>query len=237
MNELNTKDRNAYVVTLLTIGGMWGMAEATLGFGLHTMARILPMPNTAGAIMFPLAFFFMVLAIRRTGYSSAAMAVAVVAAAIKASSLILPAVSFHFVRSPVLAILAEGAVVTVAAAAGSLRFFEDRIGADVPAHGGRVAEMISLSAVALFVAVAWRVLFLGVNIALGITGGIMSKPVGVLVQFVTIDSLWNAGIIAFLVTLFRAMWTRAVTPVRPLWTAAILVAAFATEWGANFVPF
>jgi hypothetical protein len=238
MNNQNNRHNVRFLTTVLTVGGLWGATEATLGFALHAMTRYLPVPNMAGAVMFPLAFLFMVLAIGRTGRSGAAMAVAVVAAGVKASSLILPVVSFHFVRSPVLAILAEGAVVTAAAAAGVLPFAtpssgrrEDR----VPGPGG-ASVVARIAAATLVLAVAWRALFLGLNLVLGITGGIMSKPTGVLIQFLTVESLWNAGIITVTAVMAGNRQVRGSLAFRPLWTAAILIGAVAVEWGTFLAP-
>lgn len=215
MNDTTTRFRpaNGYLTTILTLGAFWGFAEATLGFALHTLPRILPVPNLAGAVMFPIALIFMVQAIEATRRPSAALAVAAVAAAIKASSLALPMVRFAFVRSPVLAILAEGAIVTAAAAAGLVPFsrIAERIGS-TRRTGTRVGPaeplgfdlrtlriLLAVAASALVISVAWRGAFLGLNAVLGITGGIMSKPPAVLLGFVTVDSLWNAGVIAVVV--------------------------------------
>jgi len=262
MNDTTTNatPANGYLTTILTLGALWGFAEATLGFALHTLPRILPVPNLAGAVMFPIALIFMVRAIEATRRPSAALAVAFVAAAIKASSLALPMVRFAFVRSPVLAILAEGGIVTVAAAAGLVPFSR-LVARDT--GGRRSAEplgldlrtlrtLLAVTASALVISVAWRGAFLGLNLALGITGGIMSKPPAVLLSFVTVDSLWNAGVIAVAVA-GSAVWAvtsnaegRRVRPVgrlipahallHPVGATVALLVAVASEWGLAALP-
>lgn len=39
---------HAAIATILLFGGLWGLTEATLGFGLHLLPRIGAMPPLAG---------------------------------------------------------------------------------------------------------------------------------------------------------------------------------------------
>ncbi len=182
--KTNLDARQTLQTTVLFFGALWGITEATLGFALHALPRVVPIPNLAGAVMFPVALFLMVTAIRATGRPAAALGAAVVAASIKASSAALPMVPFLFVRNPVMAILAEGAIVTVAAMlwTGRLQGTWTRGTADVAGW-------------ALAISAAWRVFFLGMNLALGITNGILARPIGMIAQFLVVESLWNAGVI------------------------------------------
>lgn len=249
--DLATPGRRRTLATIVGFGAMWGFAEATVGFLLHALPRLFAMPNMAGAIMFPLALLFMIGAIRATGRPSAAIGAATVAAAIKASSVALPMVRFVFVRNPSLAILAEGAVVTIAAAAGVVPFIrrdEDR------------PNVVRIAAAALGIAVGWRAMFLLVNVALGISGGIISKPMPVLIRFVTLDSLWNMALIALVVLLTGApavasrdasaapdsrsarAWRASpgelihLVAARPFTVAVLVALATAAEWGTALVP-
>ncbi len=170
-----TNDRR-YLSAVIRAGSLWGIAEATLGFALHTASRVAPVPNISGAVMFPVALAFMLYAVGATRRSHAALSAAVVAAAIKAGSLVLPGVSFIFVRNPIVAIVAEGAVVTVGASLYSLK-----------RNGWLLAKVLT-------VAVGWRVLFLGVNLAFGIRSGILAKPLPTIMSFLWIDSLLNTAL-------------------------------------------
>ncbi len=252
-----TPDWKRTVATILTFGAFWGFAEATLGFALHAVQRVLPLPNLSGAVMFPVALFFMVASIRTTGKPGAAMGAAIVAAAIKASSLALPVVRFAFVRSPVLAILAEGGIVTIGAAVGLMPFLTG-----ASENGTRrtsvVRQAVAVFLTALAISAAWRGAFLGLNVVLGITGGILSKPTAVLLRFVSVESVWNAVVIATgiaVVTLTkRPESTRGVETglqprsavssaligtswlAKPIVVTFALLLAIASEWGVAYIP-
>jgi hypothetical protein len=179
-------ERGTLQSTVLFFGALWGIVEATLGFALHALPRVMPIPNLAGAVMFPVALLVMVAAIRATGRPAAAMGAAIVAASIKASSVALPMVPFLFVRNPVMAILAEGGIVTIAA----------MVWVRTPRSVQRYPAMIAtVAGWALAVSLGWRALFLGMNLVLGITNGILARPVEMIAQFLVVESLWNAGVI------------------------------------------
>ena len=87
-------------------GSLWGLAEATLGHGLHQI----PIPGIAGYVMFPIGAFFMVQAFHHAGKLSAIYLAALVAAHIKLIDFILPARSPFAVINPAVAILCEAVV-------------------------------------------------------------------------------------------------------------------------------
>lgn len=96
---------------LVCLGALWGLVEATLGWGLH----FLHIPGK-GKILFMIGLLFMIYGIRRTAKPYAAVVIASVAAFIKLSNLLLPA--HYLLRSvlhPFMYILLEGSLVTVAA--------------------------------------------------------------------------------------------------------------------------
>jgi hypothetical protein len=177
-NEIRSPNTSAVVLApILFYGGLWGIAEATLGYLLHLAAQVTLLSSPSGLIMFPIGLLFMVAAVRAAGRPSAAFATAVVTAGIKLSSLALPTVSLRFVVSPALAILAEGAVVFLLLGATDLR--PNRL----------------LPAKALAASVAWRGLFLLASLVLGLRGGILAKPTTLLLGFLFVDSAVNALII------------------------------------------
>lgn len=222
MNEIGIHETHERAgAAVLWFGAVWGLLEATVGFGLHLLPRILPVPNVAGAVMFPLALLCMVAAVRSTGRPTAAMGTAIVAAAIKVASLALPVVSFAFVRSPVLAILAEGAIVTAAATAGLVPFARDGDARRFASTTARVA----IGAVGL--SVGWRAAFLLLNAILGVQRGIMAKPASVIVRFATVEALGSALVIAAVVLIA----TRRASRPASSRNARLLLVVPAPAWG------
>ena len=109
------------MTTILFYGALWGSVEATLGFALHLLRRILPIAGLPGFVLFPIGFLIMLTAARASGYKWAPLAVAAIAAATKLATVVLPPVAPQFVINPALAIVAEGAVVTAGVALFSFR--------------------------------------------------------------------------------------------------------------------
>lgn len=97
---------------LVCLGALWGLVEATLGWGLHFMHVA-----GKGKILFLIGLVIMIYGIRRTAKPYAAITIAGVAALIKLSNLVFPAhYLFRSVFNPFMYILLEGAIVTVASA-------------------------------------------------------------------------------------------------------------------------
>ena len=207
-------------------GGLWGISEATLGYLLHLLGRITPIPGLAGFVMFPVGLFFMLAASRAGGGGSAVLLTAVVAAGIKTASAALPSVPWLFVSNPALSILAEGLIVFT-----GLRLFtlnRDRL----------------LPAKTLALAVGWRILFLLMVFVLPVQKGILMKGTSALLSFLLVESVVNALII----TGAAALSARTGMPAhgsggtgssllsvlqRPLPAAAVLVFAVAVQLGVS----
>ncbi|MDT8299380.1 MAG: hypothetical protein RQ801_13830 [Spirochaetaceae bacterium] len=151
--------------------------EASLGYLLHLLGDFLPIPSLSGTILFPVGLFFMVRAMRASGQTEAVPLVALVAAAIKSASILLPFVSLRFVRNPVMAILLEGVAVWIVIGISDLK--ADRF--------------LPLRAMAM--SFGWRGAFLLLNRSLGLSG-IASKPAAVQWNFVIMDGGIDAVIIA-----------------------------------------
>jgi hypothetical protein len=167
----------------LFFGALWGIAEATLGYLLHLLPFTVPIVSLSGAVMFPIGFFFMYSALRTSSEASSILLTAVVAAAVKAATLLVPGVTFLFVRNPMVAILLEGSL--CAAWAGLL-----------PA-GGRWLRVLPAAA---GLSVSWRAAFLLVSLLAGIRGGILAKGAGSILSFIFLESVINAVLIALLVS-------------------------------------
>jgi uncharacterized membrane protein len=166
----------------LFFGGLWGIAEATLGYLLHLLPMVAPFPSIAGALLFPVGFCFMSAAFLTTGRASSILLSAAVAAAVKLASLILPMVTFPFVRNPALAILLEG--LTTFVVVGLLGLRRDRL---------LVPKVLGLS-------VTWRALYLAVLVLLGIRGGILSKGTGAILEFLLLESAISGVLIWIIVS-------------------------------------
>jgi len=91
---------------VLFYGGLWGLAEATLGYLLHFLPS-----GVAGMIMFPVAFYFMFNLYKTTGLQSAVIMAGCVAAGIKLTGLAIPYPSLMSVINPAVSILLESLVI------------------------------------------------------------------------------------------------------------------------------
>lgn len=165
------------ITVFVLYGALWGAVEASLGYGLHLLRRVLPVPGLTGFILFPVGLLIMLAAFRASRSSWAPLGVAVVAAATKLASVVLPGVTPLFVVNPSLAILAEGAVVTAGVAVMA------------PARGVRIFPQ------ALTVSLAWRAAFLGLVVALPVQKGILMKGTDALLYFLFVESAVNAVLI------------------------------------------
>jgi hypothetical protein len=96
----------SFATAVLTWGGLWGLAEAGLGYGLHT----LPVPGLAGAVLFPMGLLCMRRAFMSTARVNAVWGAALIAAGIKLLDLWLPGAVPAAVLRPAVAILLEAAV-------------------------------------------------------------------------------------------------------------------------------
>ncbi len=106
------------------------------------------------------------------------------ATAVKLASLVLPMVTFTFVRNPALAILLEGLVTFAIIGAFGMR--RDRL----------------LAPKALGLSLGWRVLYLGTLLLLGLKGGILAKGTTAIIEFLFLESALN-GILIWLVVSSR----------------------------------
>lgn len=95
----------SYATAVLTWGGLWGMAEAGLGYGIHA----LPVPGLAGAVLFPIGLLCMRRAFQSTARVNAVWGAALIAAGIKLMDLWLPGAVPAAVFRPAVAILLEAA--------------------------------------------------------------------------------------------------------------------------------
>lgn len=87
-------------------GGLWGLAEATLGYLLHFLPT-----GVAGMIMFPVAFYLMFNLYKTSGVQSAVLMAGCIAAGIKLTGLAIPLQTPMSVINPAVSILLESLVI------------------------------------------------------------------------------------------------------------------------------
>lgn len=105
------KRQNSVAPPLFSIlfwGSLWGIFEATVGYGLH----LLPV-KLGSYIWFPAAYFFMDRAYNATGRQSTVMGVALLSAAIKLVNLLTP-IRADYVINPAVSIVLEAMVMAAA---------------------------------------------------------------------------------------------------------------------------
>lgn len=89
--------------SIILLGSIWGIIEATLGWSLH----LLHLPGS-NLILYSIATIIMMLAVHNTKKASSAFIVAFVAAIIKSTNLIIGTVPPFWVINPVISIVLEG---------------------------------------------------------------------------------------------------------------------------------
>lgn len=117
-SQQKTRDSHRALRLLTAVlfwGALWGLAEATLGWGLHR----LHVPAVS-LIMFPAGLFCQWMATKRSGSVRAAFGVAAVAAAVKLTDLLVPGPwpAWHVVN-PAMHILLEGVATALVFSAAS----------------------------------------------------------------------------------------------------------------------
>lgn len=101
------------IITVLMLGGLWGLLEATLGTLLHLPAIHSIIFFASTAVLLPIAYLITGYAYKSTGYARTAIYVGLVAAAIKSVSFVF-GMPVQYVINPMVAIIAESLVMAVA---------------------------------------------------------------------------------------------------------------------------
>ncbi|TVP94650.1 MAG: hypothetical protein EA374_06370 [Acholeplasmatales bacterium] len=90
------------------IGGLWGILEATLGYGLQFLPAWF-----SGSVMFPIGAAILMMAYRRHGSSRMLVYIGLVAATIKAVNLFMPGLPPVRTYNPMIAIMLQTSLVAV----------------------------------------------------------------------------------------------------------------------------
>jgi len=189
---MNLKQNEAFLAPLL-FGALWGIAEATLGYALHGLSKLILIPGLSGFLMFPIGLVMMHRAFKRSGKVETMMATATVAAAIKLTNLFLPFLPVMDTINPAMAILLEGAAATA-----------------LFAWSTKLETVINLPRIFL-AASGWKAVFLFVQLSAGIESGMAFADPLLVGRFLLFDSVVNALLIfAYL----RLVSTKTATPAR-----------------------
>lgn len=199
------------LITIAFFGGLWGLSEAVLGYVLH----MLP-PGIQGFVMFPIGFYFMHRAYKRTQKPLAIFLVGAIAAGIKLFDLFLPVVPVLRTVNPAVCILFEAVMVFVV-----FKVFS-------PASKGFIP------AAALIPSITWRILYIALTYTqtlFGIPSGTISAGWGAIANMVLLEGMANAAVILVYMLVERAISRRSEQKVRlfPGYSiAAVILALGAT---------
>ena len=92
--------------TVILMGALWGICEASIGYGLHFLPY-----GLSGMFMFPIGMYFMISAYKQSESKNAVLWVGLIAASIKFIDLLLPTRSPMTVINPATSIILESLVV------------------------------------------------------------------------------------------------------------------------------
>ena len=105
--------KSKLIITVLMLGGLWGLLEATLGTLLHLPAIHSIIFFASTAVLLPVAYLITGRAYKVTGCARSAIYVGLVAAAIKSISFVF-GMPVQYVINPMVAIVMESLIMAVA---------------------------------------------------------------------------------------------------------------------------
>ena len=100
------KNKTESIRIIILMGALWGLCEASIGYGLHFLPY-----GFSGMFMFPIGMYFMYNAYKKSDNKNAVVWVGMIAAMIKFVDLLLPTRSPMSVINPAASILLESLVV------------------------------------------------------------------------------------------------------------------------------
>jgi len=108
MERNKMKNSVKTIQTIILMGALWGICEASIGYGLHFLPY-----GFSGMFMFPIGMYFMYNAYKQSDSKNAVLWVGLIAASIKFIDLLLPTRSPMTVINPVTSIILESLVALV----------------------------------------------------------------------------------------------------------------------------
>jgi len=106
MESNKMKNTAKTIRTIILMGALWGICEASIGYGLHFLPY-----GFSGMFMFPIGMYFMYNAYKQSDSKNAVLWVGLIAASIKFIDLLLPTRSPMSVINPATSIILESLVV------------------------------------------------------------------------------------------------------------------------------
>ncbi len=181
-----------HLTTILFLGAIWGLLEATLGYVLHFLPALI-----SGSIMFPIATLVMLRTYQITNSKKSVFSVAVIASLIKSVNLLMPNLSVWKVINPMISILVEALLVVAVFSVLS-------------------SEKVLPKLIALpLVSIVWRAIFLGALTLQHVTGAMpVASPLisstSAMIDFAIINGLLS-GAIATLFYFIHQLWIQKVS--------------------------
>lgn len=194
---------------VLFYGALWGLLEATLGYGL----KFLP-PLVSGSVMFPIGAAIMLQAYQKTQSKKAVLYVGLIAASIKAVDFLLPGLPTIMTYNPMISIVLQALSVLILL--------------PLLKHQKTWIQILSFAGAGLL----WRIFFLGnqgINIFL--FGEIYKQiqSLGNMIDFTLLPGLLDGAVFAGIYFGSQAILKRTAWSFRPNWavSAAMLIMAVA----------
>ncbi|TFG59103.1 MAG: hypothetical protein E4H36_14405 [Spirochaetales bacterium] len=172
--------RGEILKSLLFFGGLWGLAEVTIGYLVHL---VFPFPGFAAVIMFPLAFVFLRGTWEKTGRLWTMPVLASIAASIKLIDFIFPYLPPIKILNPIAGMFVEALAVMVFTALIKKKETEFRLPA------------------VLMLTLAWRaayLLLIALPVYLLFADGFLKYGLLQTARFIAADALLNTGLIILL---------------------------------------
>ncbi len=201
------QSKKAILTTVVFFGALWGLVEATLGYGLQFLPHLV-----SGSVMFPIGAVILFYTYKQTGSKRAVFFVGVIAAAIKAVNFFTPGLPAIKTYNPMIAILMQS-------------FF---IALLVPLFEKRTIK--SILAGFLVASIGWRLVFL-LNIT--VNNALTGYPFAQLQSFASVSEFTLAyglmgatfGIVFLFIAEALTRRVRVTLPIRPAAAGALLVVA------------
>lgn len=198
------------LLNVVLFGAIWGILEASFGYALHFLPSLL-----AGCIMFPIGATLMFWAYRNTQSRGTMIAVAFLAAGIKAINLLMPGKPAIYTYNPMISMILQSVLVTVAVALFEKKHWAVQVGA------------IAASSI------VWRALFI-VNVAINysITGFFSSQltSVSTILSFIFTNALLEIAILGGLFLAYRFASKKVHLTFQPHWTISFSALAAAVAF-------
>lgn len=203
------KDFLKIATAIVFWGSLWGLMEATIGYGLH----LLNIRGVTSFFLFPMACYYMDRVRKETESQWTVVYMALLAATIKLLDFFIPGHIPIKITFPAIAIVLEGLAVF-----GAFMVVERR-------------ERKFGYPEALFVSLAWRVVFTAIQFAT-LPASKVPAPKAVL-KFIVVDSLVNSLLIYLYIKLLKPREDareRVIGRINPMVSAILLVLAILSKW-------